>query len=176
GTLTPIVARPEDALLAPEMRAVVRGTAAAFPLVAIVSGRDRSEVERLVGLPELGYVGSHGFDIAGPPGSRLRHEVGHDLLPALDDAERTLDRTVGAIPGLRLDRKRFSLAVHVRQVAPEDRPRVAAAVDAVVAAAGGLRREDGKAVHEIRPDVEWDKGRAVLWLLERLGLGGALAI
>ena len=50
GTLTPIVRRPEDALLTDDMRARVRALAAHVP-VAIVSGRDRAAVEALVGLP-----------------------------------------------------------------------------------------------------------------------------
>jgi trehalose-phosphatase len=33
-----------------------------------------------------------------------------------------------------------------------------------------LRRIDGKKVYELLPDIEWDKGKAVLWLLEALGL------
>ncbi len=36
----------------------------------------------------------------------------------------------------------------------------------------GLRRTGGKQVLELRPDLPWDKGRAVLWLLEALGLDG----
>ena len=33
-----------------------------------------------------------------------------------------------------------------------------------------LRRARGKKVFELQPDIGWNKGRAVLWLLERLGL------
>jgi trehalose-phosphatase len=29
---------------------------------------------------------------------------------------------------------------------------------------------DGKKVYELLPDIDWDKGKAVLWLLENLGL------
>ena len=65
GTLTPIVARPELAVLAEEMRRTVRTLAARCP-VAIVSGRDRTDVQRLVRIEGLIYAGSHGFDIAGP--------------------------------------------------------------------------------------------------------------
>jgi len=31
-----------------------------------------------------------------------------------------------------------------------------------------LRKLDGKMVHELRPEVDWNKGRAVEWLLENL--------
>src|SRR5207248_11236236 len=36
----------------------------------------------------------------------------------------------------------------------------------------GLRRIDGKKVYELLPDIDWNKGKAVLWLLETLGLEG----
>ena len=45
-----------------------------------------------------------------------------------------------------------------------------------LSARGGLRRAEGKKVIELRPDVDWDKGCAVLWLLEELGLAEAHAI
>jgi alpha,alpha-trehalase len=36
----------------------------------------------------------------------------------------------------------------------------------------GLRKHLGKNVFEVRPRMEWDKGKAVLWLLSTLGLDG----
>lgn len=47
GTLTPIVERPEAAVLGEDMRAVLRRLAARHP-VAIVSGRDLAEVRALL--------------------------------------------------------------------------------------------------------------------------------
>jgi alpha,alpha-trehalase len=65
GTLTPIVERPEDALLAPVIRKALRAAAEVVP-VAIISGRDLDDVQGLVDLSEITYAGSHGFDICGP--------------------------------------------------------------------------------------------------------------
>ena len=39
-----------------------------------------------------------------------------------------------------------------------------------------LRRERGKMVWELRPDIDWDKGRAVCWLLEALGRDPSAAL
>ncbi|MEE9219877.1 MAG: trehalose-phosphatase, partial [Acidobacteriota bacterium] len=72
GTLTPIVSRPELATLPAAMREVLKEVAARVP-VAIVSGRDRRDVEALVGLEGLIYAGSHGFDITGPNGLRMEY-------------------------------------------------------------------------------------------------------
>ena len=153
-----------------------REAAASFSLVAVVSGRDRFEVERLVGLPELAYVGSHGFDIAGPPGSALSREVGTEHVTALDRVEQRLRAKLAGCAGVLLERKRFSLAVHFRLARAADLARVEQEVAEAVAKQPGLRRASGKAVHEIQPDLAWSKGHALLWLIEGLGLQDALAI
>src|SRR3989339_69757 len=70
GTLTPIVERPERAVLSGEMRRIV-SELADLCTVAVISGRDLSEVKRLVGLDKIYYAGSHGFDISGPGDRRV---------------------------------------------------------------------------------------------------------
>jgi alpha,alpha-trehalase len=167
GTLTPIVDRPEYAILSDAMRSTVRRLSSQLT-VAIVSGRDIEVVAGLVGLHDLTYVGSHGLDIAGPPGSGLRRELGLDFLEALDAAERELRRGTGGIDGVVVERKRFSVSTHVRLVVSDRRPAVEAVVDAVQRAYPSLRREGGKMLYELRPDMEWDKGRAVDWLLHAM--------
>lgn len=169
GTLTPIVQRPELARLDERMRDLLREVASAFT-VAIVSGRDREDVQELVGLDSVVYAGSHGYDIRGPEGVRVEHEVGEDALPALKRAEDHLRVALDPIEGAQIERKRFSIAVHYRNVADENVAKVEHAVDEAVGASGELRKTYGKKVFEVQPNVEWDKGRAVRWLIEALGL------
>ena len=172
GTLTPIVSRPEQARLAPAMREAVRALARRCP-VAVVSGRDRADVQRLVRLDDLIYAGSHGFDITGPGGLELHQTAADAALPALTQAEAALREALAGIDGALVERKRFALAVHYRLVAPE---RVAAVEAAVARAhaesADALRRTGGKLIFELRPNLPWDKGRAVEWLLRALALDG----
>ncbi len=167
GTLTPIVSRPADAVLSDFTRRTLEGLARRVP-VGIISGRDRPEVERLVGLRHLYYAGSHGFDIAGPEGGHIRHELATDYLPDLDRAEHDLRRLLGDVPGAWVERKKFSVAVHYRQVAEQDQPAVSRAVDHVVTGAPALRKKGGKKIYELQPAIDWDKGKAVLWLLDAM--------
>ncbi len=169
GTLTPIVSRPELAVLAESMRTVL-GRLAAQRTVAIVSGRDRLDVAKLVGLDDLVYAGSHGFDIAGPGGLNMQHGEAGGCIGTIDEAQRDLEGEVGAIPGILLERKRYGLAVHYRNVEPGTVPSIEAAVDRVVAARPRLMKKGGKMVFELRPNMDWDKGKAVRWLLEALKL------
>jgi len=171
GTLTPIVSRPEDARLAPPVRELVARLAEVCP-VAIVSGRDRADAQQLVGLEGLYYAGSHGFDITGPGGLHHQHEGGTAALPDLDEAQRQLEQRLGHISGAQVERKRFALAVHYRN-APEDAlGEIERAVDEVWRLHSRLRKRGGKKIFELQPDIDWHKGKAVLWLLQLLGLDG----
>ena len=167
GTLTRIVSHPEDAWLSDSMRQTLRSLAARVP-VAILSGRDLDDVRGRVHVDGIVYAGSHGFDIAGAGG--LRRELGAAYLAVLDAAESELREALDEIPGAQLERKHFSVAAHYRNVNENDAFRVAQAVDAVAAGHRELRRMDGKKVYELLPDIDWNKGKAVLWLLETLGL------
>jgi alpha,alpha-trehalase len=171
GTLTPIVARPELAVLTDEMRDVLRRLAAVSTL-AIVSGRDRADVARLVGIDALIYAGSHGFDITGPDGLAKQNEHAIAAVPALQAAGDRLDAALGDIDGALVERKAFAIAVHYRQVAEGDVADVRRTVEAVAAEHPELRQTGGKMILELRPRVHWDKGSAVLWLLEALGMDG----
>jgi alpha,alpha-trehalase len=169
GTLTPIVARPEEAELAPAMRDTLAALAR-HCTVAVVSGRGLADVRERVGLGDLVYAGSHGFEIDGPDRGRLRNEMGLEALPALDKAEAQLHERLATIAGAQVERKKFSVAVHYRNVAPGQAEAVAEAVDAVLRGRPELRKGRGKKVFELQPDVAWDKGQAVRWLIARLDL------
>ena len=174
GTLTPIVARPDLAVLAPSVRSTLKALVDRWP-VAIVSGRDRADVQRLVDIDNLIYAGSHGFDIRGPD---LCSEQGDSFLADLDSIEQELRQTVTPYDGALLERKRYSLAVHVRGLSPNATVGVEAVVDAALSRRARLRKGTGKMVFELLPRLDWNKGKAVLHILETLrpATGGVLPI
>jgi trehalose-phosphatase len=171
GTLTPIVRRPEDATLSDAMRSLLRELAA-HVTVGIVSGRDLDDVRSMVALDELYYAGSHGFDVRGPGGLRMQHQEARTRLPELDAAEAELRGRLESIDGVRVERKGFAVAVHYREADEAEVANVGAAVDDAIDRHAGLRKKGGKKIFELQPDVAWDKGRAVRWLLEQLELTG----
>jgi trehalose-phosphatase len=173
GTLTPIVSRPEQATLSISTRQVLRELADLVP-VAILSGRDLEDVRRLVDIDGIVYAGSHGFDIAGPRG--LRKQVATEFLSVIDLAEKELKEKLAGIPGALVERKRFSIAAHYRNVAGSDVSKVEQALNRVAADHGELRRIDNKKVYELQPNIDWNKGKAVLWLLQALELDGVFPI
>ncbi len=170
GTLTPIVRRPEEATLSETMRALLTDLSKHCTL-AIVSGRDRRNVEEMVQVENLIYAGSHGFDIHGPSGLDMQQHDAQKALPDLDEAERQLRPPIDAIPGARVERKKYAIAVHYREVSgQENLRRVEEIVDEVARKRPQLRKRGGKKIFELQPDVDWDKGRAILWIMNALGL------
>lgn len=168
GTLTPIVARPEAAQLSDPMRSRLQHLAQ-HCTVAVISGRDLADVQHMVGLDALYYAGSHGFDIAGPD-LQMQQADAQASLPALDAAESWLHDRVGSLSGVRLERKRFAIALHYREASPGAVQQLETALEKTLQDHPVLRQSRGKKIFELQPDVAWDKGRAILWLLEQLGL------
>ncbi|AQA05112.1 trehalose-phosphatase [Mycobacterium sp. MS1601] len=169
GTLSTIVADPDDATLVEGAAGALSQLAALCP-VAIVSGRDLSDVRSRVGIDNLWYAGNHGLELAGPEGI--------SFLPAGDTgADTTLERAASAlrenlagIPGVRVEHKRHSIAVHYRNV---DSRHQGVVQDAAVRCARqhGLRHVQGRKVVDLHQDVEWDKGAAVRWITQRVTRG-----
>lgn len=166
GTLTPIVERPEHALLDAGTRGALERLAAILP-VYVISGRDREEVTRLVGVDRVHFVGSHGFDLLDSlPG--LDTEALEEALPELQAAAGELESWLDYIDGVQIERKKYSVALHYRRVDSRDLQQIHAAAEDVMERYGAVTMKRGKKVIEFLPDIPWDKGQCVRALLERL--------
>jgi alpha,alpha-trehalase len=175
GTLTPIVERPELAKLDDVTRSTV-SRLAEHHLVAVISGRDLTDVRFLVDLDNLYYAGSHGFEIAGPGNMHSLVEQGEEYLPVIDKVDGELHDRLDDIEGVLIERKRLSVAVHFRLASTDAESDVSDAVDKVVSHFQGLRRSEGKKVIEVQPDIDWHKGKAVEWLMQRLEIDPSVSL
>src|SRR5258708_2626573 len=170
GTLTPIRDRPQDAVISDSMREAVRRLAERVPVI-VVSGRNRKDVQQLMGLDNLIVAGDHGFDIWSPSGGPVQREEGGAFAGLLREVEAKIRAELADTPGVLLEPKRFSVAVHYRLVSEEQRPYVKEIVDATLSEhPQELKVTAGKMVFEIQPKLDWDKGKAVLYLLKALRL------
>lgn len=165
GTLTPIVARPSEAKLSESMRTNLRKLAVKYP-VAIVSGRGLEEIQKFVGLKEIYYAGSHGMEITGPEGVRKTDPIAEEALPLLNEKEERVRELLTEYEGAELEKKRFSFAVHYRNVKESQQDAFKKRVEKI-GAHTKLKWRYGKKVLELQPAIDWDKGKAVLWLLEQ---------
>lgn len=167
GTLTPIVARPEDAVLAPAMRRTLAALAR-HCTVAIVTGRGLEVIRELVGLEGVVYLADHGLQMLLTGGEAQHPDAVSRFEPLIRRVVEDLRGALSQVQGVLIESKRYSVAVHYRLAAEEDVPGVRRVVDTTLARTPELRLLEGKKVWELQPDLVWDKGTAVSWLLERL--------
>ncbi len=172
GTLTPIVDRPEDAVISEHMRAAVRRLTERTT-VCVVSGRDRPVVARWMDIDGLVIAGSHGFDLGDHRDDAVWHDTMTGVAELLSTVTNRLRADVEAVQGTVIEPKRFSVAVHYRLVAPQERRDVKEVVNALLAGyPDQLKVTPGKMVYEIQPKVDWDKGKAVQYLRHALQVDG----
>lgn len=168
GTLAPIVEHHDDAGISTEMRALVQQLAEKYP-TAIISGRGMADVKKRVNLPGLFYAGSHGFEISGPNNFFREVEEAQEILPVFDEIEPLLKKKLKDIKGVNFERKKFTLAIHYRQVKEDRVDEVHQLVGEVLKGHPQVKNADGKKVIEIRPALDWHKGKAVETLKQELG-------
>jgi trehalose 6-phosphate phosphatase len=157
GTLAPIVARPEDAVVPDETRGLLEQLAARYALVAAISGRPGEDLAELVGLDGIVYVGEHGLEL---------DPRAAEWAPAIEEFTRSVTWPA--------ERKQLSVSFHFRTAEDEQAAVTELRGVADRAVAAGLRPRWGRKVLEVRPPVDADKGTAVRTLLTEHGLRRAL--
>lgn len=177
GTLSAIVPTPEEARLYRGVRPLLRRCLAAFDVVAAISGRHALDARRMVGIPQMTYIGNHGLELLSPqdrspiisPAALARQSA---IADALHEAR---DQLGGRFPMLRFENKGVTATIHYRQ-AP-DPAAARAAIRRVIdplARAHDLRVTEGRMVVELRPPLDADKGTSVRELARERGLACAL--
>ena len=172
GTLTPIVARPEIAILSDETRRLLSLLAGIDRfVVGVVSGRGLADLESLVAIPGLVYAGNHGLEISGA-GMDFVHPEAPAFVESLVEVAGKLEQELADVPRILVDNKRLTLTVHFRST-PDS---YSAHVDATVVAtakpyvdAGQMKITRGKKVVEVRPNIDWGKGRAIEQIHQNCG-------
>lgn len=166
GTLSELVESPGRAVLSPAAGRWLRRLARRPDVkVAVLSGRSLEDVRGRVGLHGVYYAGNHGLQIRGPGLDWTHPSVG----PLDASVWSPLAEDIKDIPGALIEKKRFGLSVHYRNVPPRFVRRVAERVRARLAAVGGrYRLLPGKKTFDIRAAVRWNKGHALEAIRERL--------
>nr|WP_231985694.1 trehalose-phosphatase [Mycobacterium sp. E3247] len=166
GTLAEIAAHPESAALVDGARDALRALAAQCP-VGVISGRDLGDLRERVQVDGIWYAGSHGFELVAPDGTQHENAAAIGAMGALVRAADRLEQLLDDVSGIYVERKRFSVAVHYRNVAPRDADRVITTARKL-GRSQCLRITTGRKVIELHPSLDWDKGRTLQWILEQV--------
>ncbi len=169
GTLAPIVAHRSRARLP----AATRGALAALAcsprvFLGIVSGRELAELRRLVRLRNICYVGSHGLEWV-LPGRRPYLRATPGQCRRIRQTADELHRALRGLPGILVERKIASVAVHYRNAEPRHARTALAEVRRIARQhTPRLKLLKGKKVVELLPAGAYSKGATVQALLARL--------
>ncbi len=183
GTLTPIADRPELAVLNADTRKLLQALARNRRYtIGLISGRSLTDLKNCVNVDGIIYSGNHGLEIEGF-GTNFLEPIAEEVRPYLQILFQVLSTTLRGIKGVFVENKGLTLSVHYRSVNGAEEQKVIDAFDKVtnpLHITGRIRITRGKKVYEIRPPVEWDKGKAVAWLIARCketkGKSGALPV
>lgn len=167
GTLAPIANTPDEAGLANDMRELLQRFSQQYP-TAVVSGRDTSGVQQKVGLSNIHYAGSHGYEIVGPGHYHHENAEAQKLIPVLDELEKEIAEELTEIEGVELERKKYALAVHFRNVPHDKEGDLKATVKNVATTFKDIKEGSGKKVIELQPNIDWHKGHAVQELMAHM--------
>ncbi|SFS09654.1 trehalose 6-phosphate phosphatase [Halomicrobium zhouii] len=174
GTLAPIVDQPDDAAMAADCRSLVGRLAQDPPVdVAVISGRAIDDLQGRVDVDGVVYAGNHGLELKRRDHIEVVPEA-DEQRDAIDDVCAEIEAATESIPGVAVEHKGITATVHYRQVPEERVPEVVESVDASVADVAARMDAPGepfevvagKQIREIRPRVDWDKGRVVELLAE----------
>ncbi|MBL8013344.1 MAG: trehalose-phosphatase [Candidatus Omnitrophica bacterium] len=168
GTLTSIMDTPDQATLSQENKQLLEQLSK-LCTVGIVSGRALEDLKAKINLKNIVYIGNHGLEINGP---QLKFEsMSPPTEKALFDYLRNkLSAELSVVPGAWVEDKGLTLSVHYRLADAKDEPvirKIFLKVCSPYVVTHKIRLTEGKLVLEIRPFIDWDKGKALLWLLAK---------
>ena len=158
GVLAPIVPRPDDARVPDETREELRRLNEHYALVACISGRAGADAQRIVGIPDLVYVGNHGLELDDE---------------AAEWGER-LQRFLAEVAWSATENKQLTASLHYRGSPDERAARTALEDVKARAEREGFVARFGRKVLEVLPPLDVNKGTAVRQLLAERNLSRAL--
>ncbi|MBK8480500.1 MAG: trehalose-phosphatase [Proteobacteria bacterium] len=166
GTLAPIVSQPDDAQMRPRTRELFAAVSQRFPC-AVISGRSQADVAARLGGASVKYVvGNHGLE----PGLGLE-----DFAAEVARARALLEAALAGLPGVEIEDKRYSLAIHYRR---SDNKRQArrAIQRGIERLPVPMRLVPGRLVANLVPQRAPHKGDALLALRRAEGADAALYV
>jgi len=174
GTISAIVARPDDAFVLPKARAALIGLQSRLSLVAVVTGRSVADARALVDIDGLTYIGNHGLELW----RNGRPSTLPEALPwvpivshVLNEVQEHLDPDLK--PGVIFEDKGATGSIHYRLTSDPERVRDELLQSlARFGGTSGLKVEEGRRVINLLPPLQVSKGSAVTWLVREHALDG----
>jgi len=169
GVLSAIAPTPDEAFISEENKALLKACAERFP-VAVITGRELSEIKKKMKVENLLYIASHGLEWE-EDGKDHAKTVPKETMEAINLAKEKIKPLLPRYPGMIFEDKSFMFAAHYRIMDP-------ALIDAFVKEVNSilepivkqynLRLDHNLMTFELRPEIDWDKGDSVKFAEEHL--------
>lgn len=172
GTLVRIAPMPDHVRLEEDTRSVLRKLAAHQKVIlTVISGRQRAELQRFIGLRKMQYLGLYGWESDGNKMVPFPHRVA--LLRAL----LSLLAELPSYPGVWIEPKRNTFSVHLKDASGETKRRIVRQMERrIKPLAQSLKMMPNLRDVEVAPVLIGDKGIAVRKFLDQPDMRGALPI
>ncbi len=171
GTIAPIVSDPAKAYPHRESVSALRALAGlTATTAAVISGRALRDLAALSRLPvEVQLIGSHGseFDVG------FVHAIDNDARQLLREVQNGLNGIAANNPGVTVEIKPASVALHVRNASPEVGRRALQQARQGPASWVGVQVTEGKEVIELAV-IQTDKGAALDIIRHQEGASAAV--
>jgi len=165
GTLVPIQKNPENCYISPDIKNILESIQNKIK-IGIISGRDLEDIKRRVLIHGIYYSGSHGLEIE-RENIKYIHPEAKTIKPLIDRIYRRLIEEMRDFRDVFVEKKAFSFTLHYRRVLPEQRNNLKKLFFRILKDFNQekIKILKGKMVFEVMPAVDWDKGKAVLFII-----------
>ncbi|MET0330150.1 MAG: trehalose-phosphatase [Dyella sp.] len=161
GSLLDFADQPEQVFVPDSLKQLLHHLHHALDgALALVSGRNISDLDSLFGIPGWAKAGLHGLELQRPDGHRRDIEIDPRQQAKL---RREAAALADCLPGVRLEDKGLAVALHTRR-APQQWEALREGTEALIGSLPGFELQPGNQVIEIKPSG-MNKGVAVSELL-----------
>ncbi len=178
GTISEIVNDPAKARILPAAKKALKDLSKCAN-VAVISGRPVKDLKKRVGLPWIIYSGNHGIEIALPGGKTTVCAKEKEIEQFKAFVSEVKKSGLPSLPGIYLEDKGFSFAVHYRNAAPGIRSKALALLRRTKSSSKfgkTVKLLPGKKVMDITIDSGVNKGTAVRHILSTPVYQGSLPV
>jgi trehalose 6-phosphate phosphatase len=173
GTLIDIAPTPDSVTVPRRLIATLPALATRFSgALALVSGRALATMDRLFAPLRLTAAGQHGAEFRRRPEAPVESLVAPERIARAAELLRDLP---ARFPGIMVEEKGLSIAIHFRNAPEAAAPTRQAAIEAVEASDGALELLEGKMVWDLRPH-HITKGTAIEMLMAEPPFAGRLPV
>jgi trehalose-phosphatase len=171
GTIAPIAPSPDKVKIPAETLGILEKMSDyKHVFLAIMTGRSFSNIKQIVNIKGMHFAANHGLEISGMKRGEIVPNV-TGFVRTMKKISDDLNKVLLTVPGAWVENKSLTASVHYRNVPSShvtELNRLVGEITLRYIEGGTIRLTRGNKVIEIRPNIAWDKGKAVRWMQKNI--------